>query len=560
MKFGDKLIILRKKNGLSQEELAEKLGVSRQSVSKWESNNTYPETDKIVQICNLFDCSMDDLINDKVTDVEGSLRKNKNNFNEVWDSLLEFITKSINMFSHMKFTTGLKCVIEMFIIAFLLWLVGLAVCGISSNIIANLFGFFGTRTTSIIENVLGGIFNILWFVIAVITLVHTFKIRYLNYYDDSENKDVEKSESNTKNNKSSENKDENNKLNVSSKEKTIKDEKDRPFAFLGVLSKIVLFFLKFIVFWIAFSSIFVLIGLVISFVISLAFIPTNIIFVGSTLALGSGVSIAVLFLLLCIYFIISRKVNVKAFIITFISSLIIFGVGIGICGLSIKNFDIIEKNESKNLTVEKINIPVQDDLTILSRDLYEYNYVIDDTLADDSIEIEALYNHDIKQIDTKLVEENKMNIYKIYGDFNNDYKKNYKLFIEDLKNNKIDLDHLDSSINGLTIRANSKNINKLISNLEKVYLLEKVNNGNTIKVIRHRYKVEIINGRFVEYDARKDELIYMENAPKDYKCARSVRKDTWGEFIRYECSTPSEYYDDEYFEDEFEDYYDEDYE
>ena len=53
MKFGDKLIQLRKKKNLSQEELAEKLGVSRQSVSKWESNNTYPETDKIVQICNI---------------------------------------------------------------------------------------------------------------------------------------------------------------------------------------------------------------------------------------------------------------------------------------------------------------------------------------------------------------------------------------------------------------------------------------------------------------------------------------------------------------------------
>ena len=549
MKFGDKLIVLRKKNGLSQEELAEKLGVSRQSVSKWESNNTYPETDKIVQICNLFDCSMDDLINDKVTDVEGSLRKNKNNLNEVWDSLLEFITKSINMFSHMKFTTGLKCVIELFIIAFLLWLVGLAVCGISSNIIANLFSFLGTRTTSIIENILSGIFNILWFVIAVITLVHTFKIRYLNYYEESE-KNESKAETKEQNNKKDKSE-----LNSSSEKVIIRDEKDRPFAFLSALSKIVLFFIKFIVFWIAFSSIFVLIGLVIAFVISLAFIPTNIIFVGSTLALGSGVSIAVLFLLLCIYFIISRKVNVKAFIITFISSLIIFGVGIGICGLSIKNFDIIEKNESKNVTVEKITIPVQDDLTILSRDLYEYNYVIDDTLADDSIEIEALYNHDIKQIDTKLVEENKLNLYKINGDFNNNYKKNYKLFIEDLKNNKIDLDHLDSSINGLTIRANSKNINKLISNLEKVYLLEKVNNGNTIKVIRHRYKVEIINGRFVEYDARKDELIYLENAPSNYKCSRTVRKDTWGEFIQYVCSSPDEYYDYENFEDEYEEDY-----
>ena len=70
MKFGDKLIALRKKKGLSQEELAEKLNVSRQSVSKWESNNTYPETDKIVQICNIFECTMDDLINDNITDIE----------------------------------------------------------------------------------------------------------------------------------------------------------------------------------------------------------------------------------------------------------------------------------------------------------------------------------------------------------------------------------------------------------------------------------------------------------------------------------------------------------
>ena len=119
MKFGDKLIELRKRNGYSQEELAEKLGVSRQSVSKWESNNTYPETDKIIQIANLFDCSMDDLINDKVTDIELSLRKNKNTIHVVWDSLLEFITKTVNMFSKMRFIDGLKCIIEMIIIGFI---------------------------------------------------------------------------------------------------------------------------------------------------------------------------------------------------------------------------------------------------------------------------------------------------------------------------------------------------------------------------------------------------------------------------------------------------------
>ena len=102
MKFGDKLIALRKKKGLSQEELAEKLSVSRQSVSKWESNNTYPETDKIVQICNIFECTMDDLINDNITDIESIERKSKNNINVMVDSFLDFITKTINMFSRMK--------------------------------------------------------------------------------------------------------------------------------------------------------------------------------------------------------------------------------------------------------------------------------------------------------------------------------------------------------------------------------------------------------------------------------------------------------------------------
>lgn len=114
MKFGDKLIKLRKKHGLSQEDLANKLNVSRQSVSKWESNNTYPETDKIVQICNIFNCSMDDLINDNVTEIEEVERKEKNNLNIALDSLLDFLTKTINMFFRMKASNIIKCFLNSF--------------------------------------------------------------------------------------------------------------------------------------------------------------------------------------------------------------------------------------------------------------------------------------------------------------------------------------------------------------------------------------------------------------------------------------------------------------
>ena len=68
MTFGEKLSRLRKENNYTQEELAELLGVSRQSVSKWESDVAYPETEKLVRMGNLFNCSMDYLLNESVTE------------------------------------------------------------------------------------------------------------------------------------------------------------------------------------------------------------------------------------------------------------------------------------------------------------------------------------------------------------------------------------------------------------------------------------------------------------------------------------------------------------
>ena len=58
MIFADKLIQLRKKNGLSQEELADKVGVSRQAVSKWESAQSIPDIDKVIALSGLVSQSI----------------------------------------------------------------------------------------------------------------------------------------------------------------------------------------------------------------------------------------------------------------------------------------------------------------------------------------------------------------------------------------------------------------------------------------------------------------------------------------------------------------------
>ncbi|MCI8277847.1 MAG: helix-turn-helix domain-containing protein [Clostridia bacterium] len=75
MNIGEKLYELRKGKNLSQEEVAEKLNVTRQTVSKWETNQSSPDFDKILPICELFEISTEELITGKKT-------KEKNNENE----------------------------------------------------------------------------------------------------------------------------------------------------------------------------------------------------------------------------------------------------------------------------------------------------------------------------------------------------------------------------------------------------------------------------------------------------------------------------------------------
>jgi len=67
MQFNEKLQKLRKEKGLSQEGLAEMLGVSRQAVSKWESGMTFPETDKLIAISEIFGITVDSLLKDGET-------------------------------------------------------------------------------------------------------------------------------------------------------------------------------------------------------------------------------------------------------------------------------------------------------------------------------------------------------------------------------------------------------------------------------------------------------------------------------------------------------------
>lgn len=69
MKFGENLKLIRKSKKISQEELADKLGVARQSVSKWETGENYPSMQNIMCLCTIFKCKINELVHEDFVDI-----------------------------------------------------------------------------------------------------------------------------------------------------------------------------------------------------------------------------------------------------------------------------------------------------------------------------------------------------------------------------------------------------------------------------------------------------------------------------------------------------------
>lgn len=70
MKFGENLKLIRKSKNMSQEDLAEAVNVSRQSVSKWETGDAYPEMNNILELCKIFNCTINDLVHANMSDID----------------------------------------------------------------------------------------------------------------------------------------------------------------------------------------------------------------------------------------------------------------------------------------------------------------------------------------------------------------------------------------------------------------------------------------------------------------------------------------------------------
>lgn len=100
MRFGDNLKNLRKLKNISQEELGEKVGVSRQSVSKWENSEAYPEMNNLLILCKIFNCKINDLLSEKIEDFDSfdeEVKMNVVKFEKEKQNKMKTLTKILSL-------------------------------------------------------------------------------------------------------------------------------------------------------------------------------------------------------------------------------------------------------------------------------------------------------------------------------------------------------------------------------------------------------------------------------------------------------------------------------
>lgn len=375
MKLADNLKRIRKENNLSQEQLAEKLGVSRQAVSKWESEQSYPEMDKVLLMCKLFNYNIDELMNENVKEVDEN-KQSKINVNKYIEDFFAFITKTVDMISSMTMKQKLKCLVEQFIVGAILVAIFAIIGSIVYQIVSpnNIIGtIVMSKTILAIGNIVRSLYYIFALVIGTAILLHIFKIRYLDYYEivrdnDKEDRNEESAEESSKNERAVEKdeKDTKKTLREKNKEKIIiRDPEHSESKFLNGILRVILGGIKVVVAFMSLGFIITFITFIALLVMSFLFVKTGLVFIGVLMGIISAILVNFIVLEICYNFIVSKKSKKTRMAITFLIALVLAGFSVGFIGIGITEFKYIENTgDSENFTETVFEFPMSMNLSI----------------------------------------------------------------------------------------------------------------------------------------------------------------------------------------------------
>ena len=488
--FSENIKKIRKDNNLSQEQLAEELGVSRQAISKWESGAAYPEMDKIITICKKYNVNIDDLLHKDIKEVKGE-EETKNNINKYIEEFFKFLTDTVNLFVRMKFGSKLKLIFEECCIALVLFIICSIVSGVLGSILYHSpLQLLPVKVYSSISGFLEAIYVLVTFIICAIIMIRIFKARYLDYYESTIVEEKEKE----KETKSTETVEKNEKIEFIKKDKVvIRDPKHSDYHFLKGLLKLFLLGVKFCALWFVFGLCISLVFVAFAFIMSFLVAKTGVFFLGCLLGCTAAMVALAIMIIVLFNFIFNRKSNKKVMIWTFVLSLIVGGMSIGMITIGSIDFDLMQ--EAKNYRIDTFEIDMNENTFFSSYEEVEY---IPEERPNIKVEVEVsdlltasynvsldgiihLYNYPeqpMKLLREELKGLNEKKIYPINSDFKTikvyasqtniqKMKKNQTNYYEEQKQYANRIDELENEIN-----EKEEDIREL---QEKIYDLEEEN-------------------------------------------------------------------------------------
>ena len=448
MNFCNNLQKLRKNKNISQEQLAEELGVSRQAVSKWESGASYPEMDKLVLLCKTFNCNLDDLINKDITQIE-DLSSSKKILTNFIKSIGDGITKTIKMIENFSFKDLVKFIIQILVIVLVI-----AICRIPFSLVEDaVYNILSEYQNNVICNVFLTFFEFIisigYSVFAIITFFYIYKVKFLNEAE------IIKQENNAKTSDT-------NKQIKSSDKYIIKSNK---MTILEFLTMLLIWFLKFMVIVFMIPTLISLLTTIVCFTLFIVLLFKGLLLTGPILITISLIVFGVVLLEIMFNFIVNKKSTYKRVFIAIISSIAVFGIGVLFSMIYFSNLKLMDRPSPKfkNKKMEQV-ISMNDSLFIHNYN-GNINYEVDPNMSNDEVKLVlSYYSNTI----TPKVNKNDDNTYSI-GVIQSKYFRMQDYtddIINNLKKKRVYTYYGVNDIN-VSVFSSEENINKIKENYYK---------------------------------------------------------------------------------------------
>lgn len=451
MSFSKNLEYLRKSRKMSQEDLAFKLGVSRQAVSKWESGAAYPETEKIVAICKLFDCSLDELLKDDIEE----LRKEevrKYTFHDLVKELSSLIKRTSDMFNRMDRKTLFRFFFELIVLIIVIFFVVKIPFDYIASLGYDVFFAIGGSVGSVLNAIWRFLVNITYFLTSLLLFISIYKAKFLDNVDLNKEELAKSEEKETK-------------YNVKEEKRVVRHD----FGILSSLEKIFVFCVKvftaFISVFIIFSMLIAVAGLVIviSWMFEGVFLFSPVIFALSFILLST-------IILYIIYnFIVNRRIKLKKVFTFLLISFLSLGISMGVGAIEMKEFTLTSAPHEYVIEDKKEQTFQMSDSLIIGNSGYRNIKYVEDKSMIDSIKVEVSYYGDFR--DAEIIKQDNT-IFITFKQEDVPLYKMYKMLIRDLKEKEVHVNYGYLSNYDVTVYTSSQNIEKIQENIMQQYNIQ----------------------------------------------------------------------------------------